>query len=77
MAHTASLNFTFDDEPTASAIHQALAPEAQEGPEGTHTVLRRDDATIEAHIEADDLSGLRAAIHSVVRLLDAAQRTLA
>lgn len=75
--HTASLTFPFDDEPTARSVLRALEPEAAEGPDGTTTHLSLDGTTLHVEVTGNDLSGLRAAIHSVVRLLDAAQRTLA
>lgn len=74
--HEATLRFTLAPD-VARAVVEALAPEAEQGPEGTTTTLRHDADGVHVAIEADDLSGLRAAIHSATRLLDAAVRTLA
>lgn len=76
MAHTAALHFPLDDA-TAEALMAALAPEAAEGPDGTATQLTRGADGIDIHIDAADLAGLRAAINSAVRLLDAGRRSIA
>ena len=71
----ASIEISLLDERVAAAVHEALLPEAAEGPEGSTTSLSRDGARLHAEVEAVDLSSLRAAINSVVRLLDAAARS--
>lgn len=73
----AELSVDLHDEAVAHAVHQALLPEAAEGPEGSSTDLRRDGSVVHATLEAADVSTLRAALNSVLRLLDAAQRTVA
>ncbi len=71
MKHSASLRFPFD-KGQAPSIVAALAPEAAEGPAGTRTELSVEADDVVIRIEAADLSGLRAAINSAVRLLDVA-----
>ncbi len=75
--NTAQLSIVLPDPKIAQAVHAALAPECDEGPEGSSVVMTVDGATLHAEIDAKDLSTLRAALNSVVRLLDAAQRTVA
>ncbi len=61
----------------ARILLAALEVETDEGPEGTRTSIDATEDGLVFAITAEDLSGLRAAIHSALRLLDAAQRTLA
>ncbi len=75
--NTAHLTVVLADPQAANAVHAALAPECDEGPEGSAVVMTVDGATLTADIQANDLSTLRAALNSVVRLLDAAQQTIA
>lgn len=72
--HSASITVDLDDEATAEAVRAALLPEAAQGPDGSTTTVTRDGATLRAEVEADDISALRAAINSVVRLMDAGHR---
>ncbi len=72
----AHLSVVLPDPEAARAVHAALAPECDEGPEGSTVTMTVEAATILADIEAVDLSTLRAALNSVIRLLDAAQRTV-
>lgn len=74
--NTAQLTVVLADPQTALAVHAALAPECDEGPEGSSVTMTVDGASLSASIEAKDLSTLRAALNSVVRLLDAAERTV-
>lgn len=60
----------------AEAVHAALVPEADEGPEGSTIRLTRRDAEIRIDIEADDVSTLRAAMHSMLRLFEAARASV-
>lgn len=76
MAHRATLAFGLPDTDSARAVASALLVEVADGPEGSTTTLRVEDATLHAGLEADSVSGLRAALNSLVRLLDAAVRTL-
>lgn len=72
--HRAAFTIPCVDNREASVLHDAVAVEADEGPEGTTTQISVDDAVLQVAIQADDLSGLRAAVHSALRLLDAARR---
>lgn len=72
--HTASLAVPCTDPDEARVLHQALEVETRDGPEGSTVTLRVQDATIAIEVEAPDTSTLRAALNSVLRLLDAAQR---
>lgn len=76
MAHRAVLAFHLPDPGSADAVARALSVEVADGPEGSTTTLRVEGATLHAELEADTVSGLRAALNGVVRLLDAAVRTL-
>ena len=76
MAHRATLRFDLPDPDSARAVASALSPEVADGPGGSATTLRVEAATLHAELEADSVSGLRAALNSVVRLLDAAMRSL-
>ena len=71
----AELAFRLPDEATARAVAGALSVEAAEGPEGASTALRREGDTIHVSVAAASVSDLRAALNSVVRLMDAAART--
>lgn len=73
--HSASLSIPC---PPAEAgiLHDALAIEADEGPDGTTTTIERNATGLSVGVTAEDVSGLRAALHSVLRLMDAARRTL-
>lgn len=74
MSHRASLVLRTPSPAVAQAVAGALSLEAREGPEGCRVEVRALDATLEVDVEADNLSDLRAALNSIVRLLDAAQR---
>lgn len=74
--HRATLSFDLGDPGRADAVLGALAPEVADGPEGTTTAIRCDGTVLHADLEAQTVSGLRAALNGVVRLLDAAMRTL-
>ncbi len=76
MAHDADLSFPLPDPDSARAVAEALRPEVADGPEGSTTVLAVEGAVVRARVTADSVGGLRAALNSVVRLLDAAVRTL-
>ncbi len=72
--HTAELDLDCGDETAARIVAAAVQSEAEEGPEGTRAELRQDGARLRVRIESDDLSRLRAALQSLVRLADAAHR---
>ena len=73
--HAAELRFDMPDAPSAAAVAGALAVEADEGPEGSRAHVRQEGASVLVHVEAGTVSDLRAALNSVVRLLDVAART--
>lgn len=70
----AQVSLDLGDPRTAEAVHAALIPEMDEGPDGSSVELRRDGATLIADLHGKDLSTLRAALNSFIRLADAAQR---
>ena len=72
--HRATFSIPCGDERLAKAIYQAVSVEAADGPDGTTTELSLGDSGLDVAISARDASGLRAAVHGVLRLLDAAQR---
>lgn len=76
MAHRATLSFDLADPADARAAVRALEPEVADGPEGSTATLRAEGATVHADLSAETVSGLRAALNGVVRLLDAAVRSL-
>lgn len=73
--HEARLVFSYSSSGTASAIHGALAPEAEvaEVPK-TRAQITREGAEVCVRIEAAELSALRAALNSYLRWVDAAER---
>lgn len=74
--HRASFTIPCADDQEASVLLEAVRVEADEGPDGTTTTLTRDGAVLCLELTGDDLSVLRAAVHSVLRLLDAARRSM-
>ena len=70
--HCADITLDVQD---AAALRAALDPE--QGPDGTTTRWSTESGRLTAHLEADDLSALRAAIQGALRLADAAARALA
>ncbi len=73
--HTASLTAPCTDLEEARVLYQALEVEVADGPEGTKVTLAVDGTTLAVAVEAEDVSSLRAALNSVLRLMDAARRT--
>jgi tRNA threonylcarbamoyladenosine modification (KEOPS) complex Pcc1 subunit len=74
--HRAELRLGCPGPEAARAVADALGVEALEGPDGTWTEARADGPDVVVRVAAQDLAGLRAALHGVVRLVDAACRTL-
>lgn len=70
--NTARVVVDLGDARQAQAVLAALQPETSDGPEGTATRLALEGTAIMAELEAPDVSGLRAALNSLIRLLDAA-----
>jgi tRNA threonylcarbamoyladenosine modification (KEOPS) complex Pcc1 subunit len=75
VAHSAQFDLACPDPGIASAVAQAMAVEAGGGPEDTGFSVHALGASVVIVLEAKDLSGLRAAVNSAVRLADAAIRT--
>lgn len=74
--HRAHLSFQCPDAERARLLRDVLDVEASEGPEGSSVTLRLDGSAVHAHLDADRLATLRAAINSVARQADIALRTL-
>lgn len=72
MVHHARLRLDVEH---PEAVAQAVALEVADGPEGSSAHLRVEADALDVVVEADTVSSLRAALNSVVRLLDAAART--
>ena len=58
--------------PRAALLAATLRPELDDAPEGVTMRLVQEDSGLLLECEATDLSGLRAALHSALRLLDTA-----
>lgn len=74
--HTAELRLSCDDARQATVLRDALQLEAEEGPGGSLTRLVAEGTDLVVRLEAADVSGLRAALNSVIRLADAAVRVI-
>jgi tRNA threonylcarbamoyladenosine modification (KEOPS) complex Pcc1 subunit len=74
--HGVCLEIPCHDAEVAEAVHGAIAIEAADGPEGSQVTLRRDGSVLAVTVEATDLSGLKAASHGLVRLVDLAIRAV-
>lgn len=72
--HRATFRLEFASPAEARIVHDAVAVEADEGPEGTTMEMSLDGSALAVELTGADVSGLRAAMHSALRLLDAAQR---
>jgi len=72
--HEAVFSFTYADVETAGRVHAAIAPEVGdiEG-DRTRTRLDRDGATLEVHVDADDLVALRAGLNTWATLVEVAE----
>lgn len=74
--HRADVTLPCGSATRAAIVRQAIQAEADEPPEGARIELATDGADLTASIRADDVAGLRAALNTVVRLADAALRTI-
>jgi tRNA threonylcarbamoyladenosine modification (KEOPS) complex Pcc1 subunit len=72
----ARLIIELGDVQTANAVHGALIPEMDDGPNGSTTHLSLEGIVLTADITGTDLSTLRAALNGFVRLLDASRRSI-
>jgi tRNA threonylcarbamoyladenosine modification (KEOPS) complex Pcc1 subunit len=74
--HSASLTLPCGSPTQADWVRRAIQAEVDEAPDGAHCTLRVEGADLHATIEAADVAGLRASLNTVVRLADAALRTV-
>jgi tRNA threonylcarbamoyladenosine modification (KEOPS) complex Pcc1 subunit len=74
--HTAHVSLPCGSSAQAELVRRAIQAEADEAPDGARCVLSVRGEALEAAIEAADVAGLRAALNTVVRLADAALRTM-
>ena len=74
--HTADVTIPCGSEQHAKWVRQAIQAEVDEAPDGAQASLSVDGSTLRAVIQAEDLAGLRASLNTVVRLADAALRTV-
>lgn len=74
--HTAHVSLPCGSPVAADQVRRAIQAEADEAPDGARCDLSVQGDALEASIEAADVAGLRAALNTVVRLADAALRTL-
>ena len=74
--HTATVTLPCGSSARAEIVRRAIQAETDEAPEGATCRLAVAGAELTAMVEAADVAGLRAALNTVVRLADAALRTL-
>ncbi|HJQ93603.1 MAG TPA: KEOPS complex subunit Pcc1 [Candidatus Thermoplasmatota archaeon] len=74
--HTAEVTLPCGTAEQADWVRRAIQAEADEAPDGAACVLSRRGSDLHARMEASDLAGLRASLNTVVRLADAALRTV-
>jgi len=74
--HTADLSLPCGSRQAAEWVRRAIVAETDEAPEGARCDLRVEGPTLRAALTAEDLAGLRAGLNTVVRLADAALRTV-
>lgn len=74
--HTAMIRLPMGDTETADVLGKAVAVEASDGPEGTTTSVSQDGEHVCVEVTAANVSDLRAAVNGILRLLDAAQRSI-
>ncbi|MFC3957282.1 KEOPS complex subunit Pcc1 [Halovivax cerinus] len=77
-AHETALRFTYRSERRARIVATSVDREVGEiDDDRSRTRLDRDGETIVLTVEAADLTALRAAVNTWLRLVDVAERTLA
>lgn len=74
--HTAEVTLPCGSAEQAGWVRRAIQAEADEAPDGATCTLTLRGSGLHAAIEASDLAGLRASLNTVVRLADAALRTV-
>lgn len=74
--HTAQVTLPCGTAEQADWVRRAIQAEVDEAPDGAACALSLHGAELRAEIRANDLAGLRAALNTLVRLADAALRTV-
>lgn len=75
-AHTAEATIPCGGGRQAEWVLRAIRDEVADAPDGASCVLSVEGDALRARIAAADLAGLRASLNTVVRLADAALRTV-
>lgn len=74
--HTAEVTIPCGTAQQAGWVRRAIQAEVDEAPDGAACALSLRGADLHAELRAGDLAGLRAALNTLVRLADAALRTV-
>jgi tRNA threonylcarbamoyladenosine modification (KEOPS) complex Pcc1 subunit len=74
--HTAEATIPCGGDRQAGWVLRAIRDEVADAPEGAVCTLSVEGGDLRARIAAADLAGLRASLNTVVRLADAALRTV-
>lgn len=74
--HTAQVTLPCGTAQQAEWVRRAIQAEVDEAPDGATCTLGLQGPDLRAEIHAEDLAGLRAALNTLVRLADAALRTV-
>ena len=74
--HSAEVTLPCGTPHRADIVRRAIQAETDEAPEGATCRLTVEGAELKASVSAADVAGLRAALNTVVRLADAALRTM-
>jgi KEOPS complex subunit Pcc1 len=77
-AHDTVLELSYDDESLARIVERSVAREVGEtDDERSRTTVARDEAVVSFAVEARDLTALRAATNTWLRLATVAERAVA
>jgi tRNA threonylcarbamoyladenosine modification (KEOPS) complex Pcc1 subunit len=74
--HTASVTLPCGTAEQADWVRRAIQAEVDEAPDGASCTLTLAGPDLHAEVRASDLAGLRASLNTLVRLADAALRTV-
>lgn len=74
--HTAEVTLSCGNAQHAEWVQRAIQAEVDEAPDGATCSLTLRGADLHATVHASDLAGLRASLNTLVRLADAALRTV-
>ena len=74
--HTAEVTIPCGTAQQADWVRRAIQAEVDEAPDGAACLLGLRGVDLHAELRAGDLAGLRAALNTLVRLADAALRTV-